>query len=130
MGMLDDYLDPDRFNTEEPTDYAAAWKYLNQLYWGDMETRNEELIKRRVYKHTDCGAWIEFKEDGIKLGSIVEGSDYGADSIELSWKEIPAKFTDSLDVIEYQCDLIWEWANQPRDDGKTDRETGLDWPLL
>lgn len=73
-----------------------------------------------MYKYTNCGAWIQFNEDGVKLGSIVEGSDFGADSIDLTWKEIPLKFTASLDVIEEQCGLIWQWANVPRDyaDGK------------
>ncbi len=74
---------------------------------------------------------MQFNEDGVRRGSIVEGSDLGADSIDLTWKEIPVKFTSSLQVIEDQCDLIWQWANEPRDaDGKTDMEIGLDWPLL
>lgn len=110
-----------------------AWKYLNRLYGRERNNRDESWIKRGVYKYTDCGAWIVFNEDGVKLGSIVEGSDNGgADSIDLTWKEIPIKFTSSLDEIERQCDLIWQWANVPRDyaDGKTDMEIGLDWPLL
>lgn len=106
-----------------------AWKYLNALYGREKDNRDESGIKRGVYKYTDCGAWIEFNENGVKLGSIVEGSDHGADSIDLTWKEIPVKFTTSLDVIEAQCDLIWQWANVARD-GKTDMEIGLDWPLL
>ena len=107
-----------------------AWHYLNDLYGREKENRDESLIKRGVYKYTDCGAWVTFNENGVKLGSIVEGSDHGAGSIDLTWKEIPAKFTSSLDVIEEQCDRIWQWANVPRDDGKTDMEAGLDWPLL
>ena len=107
-----------------------AWEYLNELYGMEKKNRDESRISRGVYKYTDCGAWIEFKEDGIRLGSIVEGSDYGAESIDLCWEEIPAKFTSSLDVIEKQCDLIWHWANTVRDDGKTDMQSGLDWPLL
>ena len=107
-----------------------AWHYLNDLYVREKENRDESLIKRGVYKYTDCGAWVTFNENGVKLGSIVEGSDHGADSIDLTWKEIPTEFTNSLDMIEEQCDLIWNWANTERDDGKTDMETGLDWPLL
>ena len=34
-----------------------------------------EMIEKLVYKHTDCGAWIKFDENGIKIGTIVEGSD-------------------------------------------------------
>ena len=79
-----------------------AWHYLNDLYVREKENRDESLIKRGVYKYTDCGAWVKFNENGVRLGSIVEGSDHGADSIDLTWKEIPAKFTSSLDVIEEQ----------------------------
>ncbi len=108
-----------------------AWDYLNELYGREKDSRDASGIRRGVYKYTDCGAWIEFNEDGVKLGSIVEGSEHGADSIDLSWKDIPTKFTSSLQVIEDQCDLIWQWANKPDSgDGKTDREIGLDWPLL
>lgn len=32
-------------------------------------------VNRAVYKGTDCGAWCEFDEEGIKVGTIVEGSD-------------------------------------------------------
>ncbi len=133
MGIQDDYLDPDRhlWPAEEPEGYTEAWDYLNDLYGRDEGSRDEGSIKRGVYKYTDCGAWIQFNEDGVTLGSIVEGSDFGADSIDLTWKEIPVKFTSSLQVIQDQCDLIWQWANEPRDaDGKTDMEIGLDWPLL
>jgi|14BtaG_2_1085337.scaffolds.fasta_scaffold58323_3 hypothetical protein len=134
MSIHDDYLDPDRhlWPAEEPEVYSDAWRYLNELYSRDKDNRDESLIERGVYKYTDCGAWIQFNENGVKLGSIVEGSDHGANPIDLTWKEIPVKFTSSLQVIEDQCDLIWQWANVPRDyaGGKTDMQIGLDWPLL
>lgn len=34
-----------------------------------------EAVNRAVYKNTDCGAWINFDETGIVVGTIVEGSD-------------------------------------------------------
>jgi hypothetical protein len=134
MSIHDDYLDPDRhlWPAACSVAYSDAWRYLNELYSRDKDNRDESLIERGVYKYTDCGAWIQFNENGVKLGSIVEGSDHGANPIDLTWKEIPVKFTSSLQVIEDQCDLIWQWANVPRDyaDGKTDMQIGLDWPLL
>ena len=113
MSIQDDYLDPDLhlWPAEEPEAYAEAWEYLNGLYQLPKDSRDASGIRRGVYKYTDCGAWIEFHDYGVKLGSIVEGSEEGADSIDLTWKEIPVKFTSSLQVIEDQCDLIWQWAN-------------------
>lgn len=132
MSIQDDYLDPDRhlWPAEEPEDYTEAWEFLNDCYNLDKDNRRENSIKRGVYKHTDCGAWIEFKDTGIELGSIVEGSDCGADEINLSWKEVPTKFWESLQAIEDQCKLIWDWANVTREDGMTDAERGLDCPWL
>ena len=62
MRMHDDYLDPDRhlWPAEEPMEYSEAWGYLNCLYGIDTDNRDESRIKRGLYKHTDCGAWIEF----------------------------------------------------------------------
>jgi len=34
-----------------------------------------EKINRAVYKGTSCGAWVKFDEEGILVGTIVEGSD-------------------------------------------------------
>jgi hypothetical protein len=34
-----------------------------------------ESVDRAVYKATDCGAWVRFDAEGIKVGTIVEGSD-------------------------------------------------------
>jgi hypothetical protein len=31
-------------------------------------------------------------------------------------------------AIEAQADVIWKWANETRDDGQTDAESGLDFP--
>lgn len=36
---------------------------------------NINLIKKAIYKGTDCGAWVEFDSEGIIVGTIVEGSD-------------------------------------------------------
>ena len=132
MSMQDDYFDPDRhlWPPEEPEEYTEAWEFLNAAYNYDKSNRREWSIKHGVYRYTDCGAWIKFNDRGIKLGSIVEGSDCGADDIELRWKEIPTKFWESLQAIEDQCELIWDWANVTRKDGMTDAERGLDFPLL
>ena len=37
-------------------------------------TNQIPLIKKKVFKYTLCGAWVEFDEQGIIVGTIVEGS--------------------------------------------------------
>lgn len=34
-----------------------------------------DSLKRDVYKYTDCGAWIDWTDETMTIGSIVEGSD-------------------------------------------------------
>lgn len=132
MSIQDDYLDPDRhlWPAEEDEQYADAWKFLNELYNYASVNRDEEKIKRAVYKFTDCGAWINFEEDGIKLGSIVEGSDHGTEEFDLNYKDVPLMFCTVLARIEEQASAIWDWANVERENGKTDADNGCDWPLL
>lgn len=136
MSIQDDYLDPDRHlwgPQEEPESYSNekldAWTAINELYGRDADNRNEKLIERDVYKYTDCGAWIAFEEDGILLGSIVEGSDVGCESHFLAWRKVTQKaITERLDAIETEADAIWQWANEDREDGQTDADAGLDFP--
>ena len=52
-----------------------------------FSAENEKQCERNLYKYTSCGAWIEFKDWGIRLGSIVEGSDEGTDVFELKYDE-------------------------------------------
>ena len=48
-----------------------------------------KLIDRAVYKGTSCGAWVQFDEKGIMVGTIVEGSDAEySERIDLSGIEI------------------------------------------
>jgi hypothetical protein len=49
-------------------------------------------IDRAIYKGTSCGAWIRFDAEGIKVGTIVEGSDAEySERIDLSGVEMTAE---------------------------------------
>ena len=90
----------------------------------------EEQAKRNLYKYTDCGAFIEFEEDGIVLGSIVEGSDNGTTTFHLKYGITKEDLEAVIEQIEQEADVIWKWVNEQGEDGKTDAEKGFDWPLL
>lgn len=67
------------------------------------------LIRKAIYKGTECGAWINFREDGVDIGSIVEGVNECTDTIKLDYE----KFTDedfwqALKKIEQQAKEIWD----------------------
>ncbi len=109
--MHDDYLDPGKhlWPEEPPEAYQTVLDFFS--------AENEEQCKRRIYKHTSCGVWIEFKESGIVIGSIVEGCDFGTATYPLHYSN---KFTSAdmqarIDAVEKEASAIWEWSNRPCD---------------
>ena len=86
------------------------------------DTRQD--AERHVYKYTDCGAWLEFHDWGIQLGSIVEGCDFGTAVYPLRYADgfTHADIQARIDAIEAEADALWKWANEG------DAENGLDAP--
>lgn len=96
-----------------------------------FSAQNEEQAKRYLYKYTDCGAWIEFQEDGIALGSIVEGSESGTTTFKIKYQDFNAdKIEEVIKKIENEASIIWDWANKIGQDGLTDADRCLDFPIL
>jgi hypothetical protein len=133
-----DYLDPDHY-FGKPDDGEAEEAYTKgrQTVLDFFSAETEEMAKHYCYKYTGCGAWLEFHEWGIRLGSIVEGLDFGTLTYPLRYadnftsQDIQARIND----IEREAELLWDWGNVPRDrtgrrnwKGKTDAERGLDAP--
>lgn len=96
-----------------------------------FSAQNEEQAKRYLYKYTDCGAWIEFEEDQILLGSIVEGSESGTTTFKIKYQDFNGdKIEEVIKKIEDEASIIWDWANKIGQDGLTDADRGLDFPIL
>lgn len=70
-----------------------------------------ELLNRCVYKYTDCGAWIEWDDSGIRLGSIVEGSDDGVGPFNLRFPFTKKAYWNTLQRIEDDAAAAWAEAN-------------------
>lgn len=76
-----------------------------------------ESVDRAVYKNSDCGAWCRFDEYGIKVGTIVEGSDAafstrvdvtGLGDIENPEEELIARFRDAIaDCEAFSGEHFW-----------------------
>jgi hypothetical protein len=87
-----------------------------------------EQAKRNFYKYTDCGAWIEFNEDGILIGSIVEGCDFRTADYHLNYPFTEERYSNCIEAIEKEASLVWDWANEVDDTGTTAQEQGCDPP--
>ena len=101
----------------------------------DAETQAQ--AEKRLYKYTSCGAWIEFEPDCIRLGSIVEGCDFGTAIYVLWYRDnfTSKDMQDRIDAIEREADSLWDWANVLHDKngrkhwrGKTAADRGCDAP--
>lgn len=70
-----------------------------------------EHLKRAIYKGTACGAWIEWDEEKLMIGSIVEGSDAEFDRtfyFPVESEKIEAWF----EQLEELTDEAWREANE------------------
>ena len=72
---------------------------------------NEESIRRRVYKDTDCGASISVDETGVQLGSIVEGSDVEIEASFLAFPFTSDDYDDAIQYVEGEAEREWLLAN-------------------
>lgn len=69
-----------------------------------------DQLHRYVYKYTDCGAWIEWDDTSVTIGSIVEGSD--AEFSESFTFPVSSETLDAwLNELEQLCDKAWHEAN-------------------
>ena len=67
-------------------------------------------VERNTYKYTDCGAWITSSHEGIKVGSIVEGSDA---EVEADFLAYPFEISEFWDALQWVNDEdCMEWSKQ------------------
>ena len=64
-------------------------------------------IEKAHYKGTDCGAYINFNDNGFVIGSIAEGADYETDGFEFTYPFTIEEFWDAVNEIETQAEEIW-----------------------
>ncbi len=118
MSAHDNYLDPDHHLwPEEPSeDYINGTTLVAEFFSADIASPDWEKDVERTLS-TSCGAWIEFHDWGIRIGSIVEGCNSGTAIYPLRYAD---KFTSAdiqarIDAIEAEAEAIWGWANRPCD---------------
>ena len=69
-------------------------------------------IEKAIYKATACGAWIDWNTSGIRIGSIVEGSD-AEFSQEFTFPVSSETIEAWLEELEELTDEAWKEANGP-----------------
>jgi hypothetical protein len=73
---------------------------------------NYETWSKRIYKGTDCGAWLRIIDNKtIEVGSIVEGSDVEIEPCSIVWPFTKEEFWFAVQMINDEACLEWEKAN-------------------
>lgn len=84
---------------------------LAQLYGCDPD---KEKIDRALYKSTECGASVTFRDNTATIHSIVEGSDaeFSADPITFTnSRQFVKDWREAIAWIEGEVDAAWHEAN-------------------
>lgn len=91
-----------------------------QIVLDFFSATDREQAKRHAYKYTDCGMWLEFLPEGIRLGSIVEGCDFDTATYTLYYEDnfTSADIQARIDAIEAEASALWKWVNEQ--DGEWD----------
>lgn len=74
-------------------------------------TDTVESAEKAIYKGTECGAWIIFDEEGVSIGSIVEGSEAEVGPEHLAYPFVSERFWEELEEINITACELWEEAN-------------------
>jgi hypothetical protein len=122
--MHNDYLDPDIYDPE--AEYKEGHvnnlkEFLEQRGFGEETFAN---VERSICKYTTCGAWTREVENGIEVGSIVEGVDYGTDSHTVTYPFELKEFYDALQLVEDEVSQIWNDTHGCEDCGIEHPEYG------
>ena len=80
-------------------------QFLEQRGFGEEKIDD---VSRTTYKYTQCGAWCEKTEDGVSVGSIVEGVDYGTETHTLTYPFNLDEFWEKLQLVEDEAKQIWD----------------------
>jgi hypothetical protein len=81
-------------------------------------------LRKCLYKYTSCGAFIEFLDDGVVIGSIVEGVDWGTDNHTLHYPFTNTEFWEAVESVEEEASQIWDETHGCEDCGDENPETG------
>jgi len=80
---------------------------------GATEDRAKELCSKYMYKFTTCGANITFRDTGVTIGSVVEGSEQETQYIDLEYPFSDETWHDAVEAIEDEAAAIWDMVNDP-----------------
>ena len=81
-------------------DYAELCKMIGCV-------DNFDLAVNAIYKSTNCGASLQKIDNGVKIGSIVEGCASDTQYYDFTFPFNMNEFWETITAIEKEAVLIW-----------------------
>lgn len=83
--------------------------------WGMTDKEMLAAVSRRVYKATECGAFVALVGGAIVVGSIVEGTDAEVSASPLNFPFHHSDFWNAVDWVNQEASNAWNEAHQAED---------------
>ena len=96
----------------------AAWIGCAPLGFSDemeSEERSKALLKKWVFKGTECGCVFESDKDSVYVSGYAEGSDAELPGHSLMWGFTLEEFNAALTQADAEGVEAWEEANDSED---------------
>lgn len=84
--------------------------FFNPNDLADLYCCCTEDLNKAIYKNTACGAWLKTDGKKVRVGSIVEGSDFEIER-EITFPFSYLNWVNIISEIEEACAVAWEEAN-------------------
>ena len=78
----------------------------------EPETKSQQLLRKWVFKGTECGCIFDSDEKGIMVGGYAEGSDAELPMHNLDWGFTIKEFTEVLEFADEEGVTAWHEANE------------------
>ena len=89
----------------------------------EPETKSQQLLRKWVFKGTECGCIFDSDEKGIMVGGYAEGSDAELPMYDLKWGFTINAFKEALDYAD--ADGVEAW-HEAEDGSWTEAYASLD----
>jgi len=90
-----------------------------QEFLEHVSATTREQAERNIYKYNDCGPWIKWHDNGVELGSIVEGSDVDITTTPLTYPFTEDDYDQTMQYVNDEASMEWDIANLNDDDDDT-----------
>ena len=129
------FLGYDQWKTTPPDDYldeedlvfyneVDLWAAISEDDTPEEEAR--QLLKGLARENTSFGVWLEFEEERIAVGCIVEGAEDDVIPVYLRWPFTLQEYYDVLEAVNHEAErLFWESSFEDRSDNREKRGVAI-----